>query len=141
MAITIHETQITWSSASSLSVTSASEVVSDPFTLDDTCIKADITVYADNAGTPASGDTAVFRIRGSAGDILGDTGDDFDTPEHARLLTVLDTYATNAPGEDPAQRTIVDAQLPQKFELACICANAATRNMTIRARVVEQRSA
>jgi hypothetical protein len=142
MAITIVETQITWDTGStSKNVTSATEVVSDAFTLDATCIKADITVYADNAGTPASGDTAVFRVRGSAGDILGDTGDDFDTAEHARHLATLDTYASNTPGEDPAQRTIVDALAPQKFKLACICANAATRNMTIRARVVEQRSA
>jgi hypothetical protein len=141
MAITRTQTQVTWSSASTLSVTSATEVTSDVFTLDDTCVGLSIQVSADNAGTPASGDTAVWRIQWSNGDVLADTGDDYDTSEHAQFLTTLDTYATNTPGEDPARRTVEIAPVAKKFKLACTCANAATRNVTIAARVDEQRSA
>ena len=125
----------------SKSVTSATEVVSDVVTLDATCVSLAITVSADNAGTPASGDTAVFRIQWSTGDVLADTGDDYDTSEHAQFLTVLDTYATNTPGEDPARRTIIVDVVAQKLKLAVTCANAATRNVTIAARIEEQRAA
>jgi hypothetical protein len=47
-----------------------------------------------------------FFILWTSGDILGDSASDYDTVEHAQLLCVLDTYATNTPGEDPARRTI-----------------------------------
>ena len=141
MAITRPATQVTWSSASTLSVTSATEVVSDVITLDATCVAISIQVSADNAGTPASGDTAVWRIQWSTGDVLANTGDDYDTSEHAQYLTTLDTYGTNTPGEDPARRTIIVDVVAQKFKLAVTCANAATRNVTVAARIEEQRAA
>jgi len=141
MAITRTQTQVQWTSANTKSITSATEVVSDVVTLDPTCVSLAITVSADNAGTPASGDTAVWRIQWSTGDVLADTGDDYDTSEHAQYLTTLDTYSTNTPGEDPARRTIIVDVVAQKFKLACTCANAATRNVTIAARIEEQRAA
>lgn len=141
MAITRTQTQVTWSAASTKSVTSATEVVSDVITLDDTCVALSIQLSADNAGTPASGDTAVWRIQWSNGDVLADTGDDYDTSEHAQFLAQLDTYSTNTPGEDPARMTITVTPVAKKFKLACTCANAATRNVTIAARIDEQRAA
>ena len=141
MAITRNQTQVTWSSASTLSVTSATEVVSDVITLDDTCVALSIQLSADNAGTPASGDTAVWRIQWSNGDVLANTGDDYDTSEHAQFLAQLDTFATNIPGEDPARMTVTVNPVSKKFKLACTCANAATRNVTIAARIDEQRAA
>lgn len=141
MAITRNQTQVTWSSASTLSVTSATEVVSDVITLDDTCVALSIQLSADNAGTPASGDTAVWRIQWSNGDVLANTGDDYDTSEHAQFLAQLDTFATNTPGEDPARITVTVTPVSKKFKLACTCANAATRNVTIAARIDEQRAA
>ena len=141
MAITRNQTQVTWSSASTLSVTSATEVVSDVITLDDTCVALSIQLSADNAGTPASGDTAVWRIQWSNGDVLANTGDDYDTSEHAQFLAQLDTFATNTPGEDPARMTVTVTPVSKKFKLACTCANAATRNVTIAARIDEQRAA
>ena len=141
MAITRNQTQVTWSAASTLSVTSATEVVSDVITLDDTCVALSITLSADNAGTPASGDTAVWRIQWSNGDVLANTGDDYDTSEHAQFLAQLDTFATNTPGEDPARMTVTVTPVSKKFKLACTCANAATRNVTIAARIDEQRAA
>lgn len=141
MAITRTQTQVTWSSASTKSVTSATEVVSDAITLDDSCVLLSIQLSADNAGTPASGDTAVWRIQWSNGDVLADTGDDYDTSEHAQYLATLDTYGTNTPGEDPARRTVEITPVAKKFKLAVTCANAATRNVTVAARIDEQRSA
>ena len=141
MAITRTQTQVTWSAASTLSVTSATEVVSDVITLDDTCVALSIQLSADNAGTPASGDTAVWRIQWSNGDVLANTGDDYDTTEHAQFVAQLDTFATNTPGEDPARITVTVTPVSKKFKLACTCANAATRNVTIAARIDEQRAA
>lgn len=141
MAITRNQTQVTWSSASTLSVTSATEVVSDVITLDDTCVALSIQLSVDNAGTPASGDTAVWRIQWSNGDVLANTGDDYDTTEHAQFVAQLDTFATNTPGEDPARITVTVTPVSKKFKLACTCANAATRNVTIAARIDEQRAA
>ena len=141
MAITRVQTQVTWSAANTKTVTSATEVVSDVITLDATCTTLSIQVSADNAGTAASGDTAVWRIQWSTGDVLADTGDDYDTSEHAQFLTSLDTYATNTPGEDPARRTLDVPVVAQKFKLACTCAAAATRNIVIAARIEEQRAA
>lgn len=142
MAITTHETQVTWSANASVTVSSATPVDSDVFTLADNCIAASIQLYADNQGTPASGDTAVFRIKWSSGDILGNTGDDFDTSEHAQYVGMLDTVAANTPGEDPAMRTFyIELGGARKFKLSAVCAQAASRNIVLRARVVEQRAA
>ena len=141
MAITRNQTQVQWTGANTKSVTSATEVISDLITLDPTCVALSISLYADNAGTPASGDTAVYRIQWSTGDVVANTGDDFDTSEHAQYLTTLDTYSTNTPGEDPAQRTIIVDVVAQKFKIAVTCANAATRNVTVSARIEEQRAA
>jgi hypothetical protein len=142
MAITRTQTQVGWDSGgTSKTVSSAVEVESDQFTIDDTTVLLSIQLSADNAGSPASGDTAVFRIRWSNGDILGDTGNDFDTAEHAQYLALLDTYATNTPGEDPARKTIEITPVAKHFKIGCICANAATRNVVVRARVDEQRYA
>lgn len=141
MAITRAQTQVLWSAASTKTVTSATEVVSDVITLDDTCVQLSIQVSADNAGTPASGDTAIWRIQWSTGDVLANSGDDYDTSEHAQYLTTLDTFATNTPGEDPARRTITIPVTANKFKLAVTCANAATRNIVVAARIDEQRAA
>lgn len=131
------ETQITWSAANSITVSSATEVVSDTFTLQDDTIEAAVQISADNQGTPAAGDTAIVRIRRTTGDILGDTGSDFDTAEHAERLMKLDTFATNTPGEDPARKTVDVSCASKEFKIGVVCAQAATRNIVIRARVIE----
>jgi len=139
--ITHAQGQVLWSTASSLSVTSATPVVSDEFTLDDSTVGFDLTVYVDNAGSPTSGDTATFRILWTTGDILGDTGNDYDSQEHSQFLATLDTVAANTPGEDSASRTLNFGMTARKFKVMCTCPNAASRNMTIRARVEEHRAA
>jgi hypothetical protein len=141
MSITRVQSQVTWAASASKTVNSATEVVSDVFTLDASCTQFAVQLSADNQGTPASGDVANWRIQWSTGDILQDSGDDFDTSEHAQFLAALDTWSTNTPGEDPALRTILVDVITQKFRLACTCPQAGTRNIVIAARVEEMRAA
>lgn len=141
MAITRVQTQVQWSGVNTKTVNVATEVVSDNYTLDDTCVALSIQLHAKNQGTPASGDTAVWRIQWSNGDTAADTGDDYDTSEHSQFLGQLDTYTTNTPGEDPARLTISVPPLAKKFKLAVTCAQAATRNIVVAARYEEQRAA
>lgn len=141
MALTLVETQITWSAASSVTVSGAAAVLSDAFPIDPTTIAASIQISVDNAGTPASGDLCYAQIAYTNGDILGDTGDDFDTTEHAAYIAILDTFATNTPGEDPARRTAPVSIGVKGGVLIITCPNAASRNMVVRARLVEKRSA
>jgi hypothetical protein len=141
MALTRTQAQVKWSAADSVTVSSASEVVSDQFTIDDTTVLLSLQLSVNNSGAPASGDTAVFRILWSNGDILGDTDNDFDTSEHAQYVATLDTYTANTPGEDPARRTVEITPVAKYFKISVVCANAATRNMVIHVRADEQRSA
>lgn len=141
MAITRVQTQVTWAAAASTTLSITSIVVSDAITVDPSCVALSIQLSADNAGTPASGDTVEFRIRWSAGDVLGDTGNDYDTAEHSQFLALLDTYATNTPGEDPARRTYNIPLVSQSFQITAQGAQSNLRNIVVRARVEEQRAA
>ena len=141
MSLSLVETQITWSSAAYVTVSSATPAVSDAFAIDATTIAASIQVSADNAGTPASGDTVTAQIAYTTGDLLGDSGDDYDTTEHAAPLMVLNTYGSNTPGEDPAVKTGPIGIAAKGGKLIITCPQAATRSITIRARLIEKRSA
>jgi len=142
MAITRVETDILWSATASKTLTVATPVASDAFTFDATCIGGTIAVSADNQGTPAAGDTVTFYIAYTSGDLLGDTGDDYDTDEHAIPIGVVDTLASNTPGEDPVRKTLIlPTSIPKGAKLIAISPNAATRNIVIRARLTEQRAA
>lgn len=141
MALSLIETQITWGSAASVTVSSAAPVISDAFPVNAAAIAAAIQISADNAGTPATGDTVTAQIAYTTGDLLGDTGDDYDTTEHAAPLMVLDTYGSNTPGEDPAVKTAPIGIAAKGGKLIITCPQAATRNITIRARLIEKRSA
>lgn len=142
MAASIVETQVTWSSASSKTVSAATIQWSDAMSctvLDDAY---QLQISADNAGTPASGDTCVVYIARTTGDILGDTGNDFDSDEHAEWVMTLDTYGTNTPGEDPARKTVpVDLRGCTGYKVGVVCAQAATRNIVVRARMSCERPA
>ncbi len=136
MAAAIIETQVLWAAASSKTVSAATIQWSDAVActvLDDAY---QLEVNADNAGTPASGDTCVVYIGRTTGDILGDSGNDYDSDEHGEQVMYLDTYATNTPGEDPARKTVpVDLRGCTGYRVGVICAQAATRNIVVRARV------
>jgi hypothetical protein len=117
-------------------------VWSDTFNINVDDWDASVTVNADNAGTPASGDVCEVFVRWSNGDVLGDSGDDFDTTEHAEFLMRLDTVAANTPGEDPARRTVsLGVSGKKALQIGVSCPQAATRNIVVRARIVTHRAA
>lgn len=139
MAITIAETQITWSAASSVSVTAGSSQTSDAATLDATCIAAQITLKADNSTTPAADDQIYFWILQTSGDPDGAGTDEYDTvgSPHARLLGIIDTNV-----EDPGITTVY-LPVPQKgFKIYAEGITAGTTNAcTVSCTVTEQRAA
>jgi hypothetical protein len=143
MALTRHETGITWSSAASTTLSSATRVDSDAFVFDATDIAAAITLSADNAGTPAAGDIVDVFVKWTTGDILGDSGDDYDTNEHAEYLGRLDTVAANTPGEDPVRRTFSLSHMigAKGLRVSVEAPQAASRNIVVRARMGTQRAA
>ena len=129
------DTQITWSAASSVTVSSATVVWSDAFTFNVEDWEGELQVNADNSGTPASGDVCDVYIAYSTGDVLADTGDDFATVEHAEYAFRLDMYATNTPGEDPASKTCPVRTGAKAFKVGVSCPQAATRNVVVKAMV------
>lgn len=140
MASSINESQITWSAASSVSLSTNSRVDSDAVALNIEDWDGSVQLSADNSGTPASGDVVDVYVKWTNGDILGDSGDDYDTDEHAEFLCRLDTYATNTPGEDPVRKTVPLWVSGKKgFKLSVVAAQGASRAVTFRARLVTHR--
>lgn len=136
MASSVNEQQVLWSAASSKTVSANTIQWSDAITLNVEDWEASLTVNADNAGTPASGDTCDVYVAWSNGDVLGDTGNDYDSDEHAQFVGRLDTYATNTPGEDPARRTwSLNVSGKTALKIGVTCAQASTRNIVVRARL------
>lgn len=136
MALT--QTQILWSSASSKSLNSTSRFDSDPVTVAAGEIVHKLQIRADNSGTPASGDTVDVYIVLTTGDILGDSGDDYGTAEHAVWVAKLDTYGTNTPGEDPADTTIDITNVvrgAKGYKISAVAAQGGTRAITFYARI------
>lgn len=140
MASSRVQTQVTWSSANSITLNSSSAQTSDAFAWNAEDWDADLMVSADNSGTPASGDYVDVWIAYTCGDVLGDSGDDYDTTEHATYLGRLDTYGTNTPGEDPARKTFVGISTANKgFKIIAQGPQAGSRNVVIRAMVSTHR--
>jgi hypothetical protein len=134
------ENQITWAAAASITLTSATAQVSDAFTFHVEDFDGAIQVSADNAGTPATGDVVNVYLAYTTGDLLGDSGSDYDTTKGAMPLGRLNTYASDADGEDPQRKLFVLPTLaPLGGKLIVQAPNAASRNITVRARRVEHR--
>ena len=141
MALTRVQTAITWSSASSIALNDTATHGSDAYTFDATDIQAAIQVYASNGGTPASGDTVNCRMLYTCGDVLGDSGDDYDTARSGELIAVLDTYGTDSWGENPALRTMQIPVGAKGFKLQLDAPQGNSRTITCRAMISVQRSA
>ncbi len=141
MALTRSETQITWSAAASITLSSVGRVDSDAFTFDATDVAASVQVSADNAGSPASGDTVAVYIKWTTGDVVTGGGDDYDSDEHAQVLMLLNTFGTDTPGEDPAVKTVDIPVSAKGFKISLVAVNAAARNMVVKARIATQRAA
>ncbi len=102
MALANNEIQIQWSGADSVSVSAGGNQTSDAFLFSQAALDAMITLKADNAGTPAGGDTVEFYLLATCGDPDGSASDEFPLNHNdGILLAVLDTYAN-----DPAVRTV-----------------------------------
>jgi hypothetical protein len=144
MAMTRNQTQIQFSSSNSVVISTASgTATSDAFTFDATDVAASLTVKASTAGTPATGDVIDVYIEFTTGDVSGSAGaSTYDTPEHALYLGRIDNFATDVPGEQPAQKTWDIPVSAVGFKVFIQgSANANTRNQTINARVNTQRAA
>ena len=140
MASSKNQQQVLWSAASSITLNSATRQDSDEIAFHVEDLSAAIQVSADNQGTPASGDVVRVYAKWTTGDVLGDSGNDYDTSEHAELIAVLDTFSTNTPGEDPARKTVsIDVADMVGMRLSVEAPQGATRSIVVRARVVTYR--
>lgn len=140
MASSRVSTALLWSATNTVTLsTNNSAVVSDAFTYNAEDWQASVQVNADNAGTAASGDYVDVWVAYTAGDVLGDTGNDYDTTEHATYLGRLNTYGTDNPGEDPARATYPLDTSPVGFKLITSGPQVGARNVVVRAMVVSQR--
>jgi len=143
MANSYVETGVTWDTGSASKTVSSSTVVwSDAVSVNADDWDGSVSLSADNSGTPASGDIVDWYIAWTNGDILGDSGDDYDTTEHAEPLYRMDTVAANTPGEDPARRTLpIDVSGKKAFKIGASCPQAGTRNIVLRVRYGAHRAA
>ena len=135
MALTRGSASIVWGGTASKTLNSSARVDSDAYTFDATDVQASISIHADNQGTPASGDVVNCYLKWAS------DGSNYDTDEHAEFLFTLDTYGSDTPGEDPAQRTVTISTAGKSFKLSTDAPNAGTRNVVLTAQVGYQRSA
>lgn len=145
MALSRNYTTVTSSSNAAISVAYNNTVVaSDAITWDSTDVAASLQVQVTNGnGTPVTGDNLEVYAAYTNGDVAGDTGDDFDTTEHATFIGVLDTYPTDTPGENPARKTLAVSVMNKgvKFLFKNIGTGSASSTMTVRAILCTQRAA
>lgn len=139
MASSRNETGITWSSASSVTLSSATAVASDAFSFHIEDWEADIGIYADNQSTPASGDIVDCWVAYSVGDIDGSAGDDYASTEHAEYLGRINTLASDTPGEDPALIIRPLRTASKAFKLIVQAPQGASRSIVVRAGVITHR--
>jgi hypothetical protein len=141
MAITRANTHVFWGSSEyAANVTVGGSNTSTAFSLDATCIAAQISLKADNITTPASDDIVYVWLLQSGGDPdAADTAAEYDTSGYGGLLlAVLDTSL----GDDPIGMTV---PLPIPQESAKLYAEGvtagSTNNVAISAIITEQRAA
>ena len=139
MAITVAETQVQWSASNSVSVSAGGSQTSDEVNLDATCVRAQVSLKADNSTTAASDDIIYFWLLQTSGDPDGASTDEFDTTDasNARLLGTIDTSL-----EDPGIKTVA-IPIPQKGlkNYAEGATAGSTNAITVSATITEQRAA
>lgn len=131
MAITRTETQVKWSTANTLSVSSGSSGTSDSFSIAVDNGGLSITLKGDNGGTPAAGDTVDFYILLHNGDpdADADVSDEYASADstHGRYLGTIDTNVT-----DPAI-IVVDFRTVAQGGKIYAENNAASNSITVSA--------
>ena len=142
MASSRVSTALTWSASASQTMSNNSTIyTSDAFAFNAEDWEAELVVSMDNAGTPSSGDTVDLWISYTAGDVLGDSGDDYTTDEYSEYVGRYDTVAANTPGEDPVRVAIPLRTAAKGFTLKARGNQSASRNITLRAMVSTHRVA
>lgn len=139
MAITKPSTQVEWSGADTISVTSGATQTSDAVTIDATTVGLSLTVKADNAGTPASGDTISVYVLHSTGDpdVDPDNTDEYDDP--GTLVAVLDTNLSGLTGGVCIKTVMLNPTI-KKLKVRCV-SGAASNSITCSAQIMETRAA
>ena len=131
MAASKNEQQVTWSASNSASVTAGGSQTSDAVTASSTMVDQGIMVKADNAGTPASGDTVDFYLLPTTGDPDGAGSDEYVTAGHGYYLGQVDTNL-----EDPAIAYYEIPSAMKGWELYA-ASNAASNSITVSAAAYE----
>jgi len=134
MSMSNNEIQVTWpTAANSKAVAAGADEVSEAFTFSVDRIAASISLKADNAGTPASGDTIDFYILWTTGDPDGASTDEYDAEDefHGDPLGRVDTNTT-----DPGQRT-VDIPIGAKGGKVYAVSSASSNSITVSAAINE----
>lgn len=135
MAVSKSSSQIQWSAANSVGVTSGGAQTSDALSLDATSFNAMIQLKA-TTGTPASGDKVDFYINYTAGDpdANPDSADEYDTTTQGTWLAQLDVNANN-----PALTTVPINPSAKGFKLYAK-SSAASNTITVSAQLYESKA-
>jgi len=139
MASSKVETAITWAAAASQNLSANNTwYLSDAFAFNIEDWKGEVHIYADNASTPASGDTLEVGILYSCGSVDGSAGDDFVNADNYEFLAWLDSY-NNDDGTGIVSRTVPVRVTPKSAKLAVRGPAVATRNIVARAALITHR--
>jgi len=136
MAITRHETQVTWSAANAGTCGVNSELTSDAISVDATCFQAQVHMKALNTTTAATDDQILMWLRQSGGDPDGAGTAEYDSSKGGLRLAVLDTFV-----QTPFLRT-AELPVPQsEFTLHADGTEYGTTNaIVVSATITEHRS-
>lgn len=132
MAIAKSQTQVTWTSSNSSTITSGSNDTSDAVSISDSAFNGLVEVKVDNSGTPASGDECIIKILHTLGDPDADpdSADEYATVEHA-IPIVCDTNV-----EDPVIVTVPVNTAATSFKV--YAENNGASSMVVSAQYSEQ---
>lgn len=139
MASSRNSSALAWSAAAYVDIASGGNATSDAVAFNAEDWDGSLTVHVDNQGTPANGDTLDVYILWTSGDVKGDSDDDYDTAKNATSVMRLNTYATDADGEDPAQKTIPLPAMGAKGFKLYTKNNSGGRTLRVRAMISTHR--
>jgi hypothetical protein len=140
MASTKNETQVQFSSTNEITINNTSWNLSDPVALNVEDWDAELLMWADNQGTPASGDTVEVRVLYTNGSVDGSAGDDYVNQDNGEYMALLDTY-NNDDGNGVVLSSVPLRTCPDGFKLAVKAAQGSTRNIKFRALLQTHRGA
>lgn len=140
MASTKNETVVNFSSSAEITLNDNNWHVSDAVAFNVEDWDAEILAWADNQGTPASGDTVDVRVLYTNGNVDGVAGDDYVNQDNGEFLALLDTY-NNDDGNGVVLSSVPLRTCPDGFKLAVKAAAGATRNVKFRALLQTHRGA